>query len=133
VLLALPLAGEALVRLLPLPVPGSVGGLLLLLGWLSTRRTVPGGLAAASEFLTKRLALFLVPPAVGIVQHLRLLTHEWLPVAATMVVGTLTAVVLSATALALLLHGSAARTPAPAPEILSDAGNGPELLEGEVP
>ncbi len=68
-------AGEAAVRLLHLPLPGPVLGLLLLmlaLGW--ERLRAPAGQAA--DALLQHLSLLFVPVGVGVITHLdRLAAH----------------------------------------------------------
>ena len=71
-LLVLQSAGEALARLLKLPFPGPVVGLLLLLvalRWPLVRTPV----AACADFLLAHLSLLFVPVGVGVVANLGLL------------------------------------------------------------
>lgn len=66
--------GEIVSRfLLPL-VPGPVVGLVLLIGWLQIRKTVPPSVEFVASALTQHLGLLFVPAAVGVVMfwpHLR--------------------------------------------------------------
>lgn len=67
-------AGEALARLLHLPLPGPVLGLLLmalLLQWPAVR----GPVEAAATPLLQHLSLLFVPVGVGVVAHLGLITQ----------------------------------------------------------
>ncbi len=67
-------AGEALARLLGLPLPGPVLGLLLmaaLLQWAPVR----GPVEAAATPLLQHLSLLFVPVGVGVVAHLGLITQ----------------------------------------------------------
>ena len=67
-------AGEALARLLHLPLPGPVLGLLLmalLLQWPAVR----GPVEAAAMPLLQHLSLLFVPVGVGVVAHLGLITQ----------------------------------------------------------
>ncbi|GAB2488379.1 MAG: CidA/LrgA family protein [Comamonas sp.] len=71
-LLVLQLAGEALARLLGLPFPGPVVGMLLLalaLHWPLVREPVQ----TAAGFLLSHLSLLFVPVGVGVITHLDLL------------------------------------------------------------
>ena len=68
-------AGEAASRLLHLPLPGPVLGMLLLvvaLRWQSLR--TPVGLAA--DALLGHLSLLFVPVGVGVVTHLALIARD---------------------------------------------------------
>jgi holin-like protein len=67
-------AGEALARLLHLPLPGPVLGLVfmaLLLQWPAVRAPVE----AAATPLLNHLSLLFVPVGVGVVAHLGLITQ----------------------------------------------------------
>lgn len=65
-------AGEALVRLLGLPLPAPVLGAGLMLALLGIER-LRGPVAAASEGLLTHLSLLFVPVGVGVITHLALL------------------------------------------------------------
>jgi len=63
------LAGETVHRLAAVPLPGSVIGMLLLIGWLAL---VPKGrpaLEAVSAWLTAHLPIMFVPAAVGLIEQ----------------------------------------------------------------
>jgi holin-like protein len=83
--------GDALVAFLDWPLPGSLLGLLLLLGLLALRGGVPRGLDEVSAPLLRHLMLFLIPSvaAVGLYSHL-LVEHAALFVLAATLVTALT-------------------------------------------
>lgn len=64
--------GDALVAFLGWPLPGSLLGLLMLLGLLALRGGVPRSLDEVTAPLLRHLMLFLIPPvaAVGLYGHL---------------------------------------------------------------
>lgn len=77
-LLCFLLAGETLVHLLALPVPGPVLGMALLLAWLLWRGgETPANIRQASLGLLQYLSLLFVPVGAGIVLHIDRLTREW--------------------------------------------------------
>ncbi len=79
--------GEAAARLLHLPLPGPVLGLLLLmalLGWQRLR--TPAGLAA--DALLQHLSLLFVPVGVGVMTHLALISQHGLRMAAALLLST---------------------------------------------
>ena len=88
-LLACQLAGETLQRLLDLPLPGPVIGLVLLLGLLAIRREVWPALATTARGLLQHLTLLYVPAGVGLMVHLERLSADWLPLLAALVGSTL--------------------------------------------
>jgi len=88
-LLACQLAGETLQRLLALPLPGPVIGLVLLLALLAIRREVWPALATTAKGLLQHLTLLYVPAGVGLMVHLERLSADWLPLLAALVGSTL--------------------------------------------
>ncbi len=86
-LLVLQSAGEAMARLLSLPFPGPVVGMVLLLvalRWPLVRDSV----AAVAEFLLAHLSLLFVPVGVGVMTHLGLLGQYGLRMAVVIVLST---------------------------------------------
>ena len=86
-LLVLQSAGEALARLLTLPFPGPVVGMVLLLAalrWPLVRDSV----AAVAEFLLTHLSLLFVPVGVGVMTHLGLLSQYGLRMGVVIVLST---------------------------------------------
>ena len=55
------LAGEALVKISALPVPGPVVGMVLLAGLLAARAPLPSGLTGTAQALLGNLSLLFVP------------------------------------------------------------------------
>ena len=80
-------AGELLVRVLALPFPGPVVGLVLLLAGLRAR-TLREPVQAAAELLLAHLSLLFVPVGVGVVTHLELVTRHGAQLAAVVVLST---------------------------------------------
>nr|WP_257571316.1 CidA/LrgA family protein [Tetragenococcus halophilus] len=71
------LAGEALSLLIPIAIPGSVIGMVLLFfslhfGWLEMEKVADVG-----NFLTNNMAIFFVPAGVGLMSHLDILASIW--------------------------------------------------------
>jgi holin-like protein len=94
-LLACQLAGELLVAATHLPVPGPVCGMALLFVGLLIFG-LPDDLAKLGEALLSNLSLLFVPAGVGIMLHAQLMSREWLPIAASIIVSTLATVVVTA-------------------------------------
>lgn len=82
------LAGELVVRLLGLPVPGPVLGMAILLAGL-VAGGVPEGVRRVATGLLTYLPLFFVPAGVGLVTHGPRLRADWWPLAAGIVASTL--------------------------------------------
>ena len=89
-------AGEALVQLAGLPVPGPVVGMALLFVALLVRRDAPPAVTVAADGLAKHLSLLFVPAGVGVLLHVARVAAEWLPIAAALVVSTVLAIAVTA-------------------------------------
>ena len=79
-ILAFCLAGEALPHVLPLPVPASIYGLLLLFLALETGLLKPERVKAASTFLIAVFPVMFVPGTVGVLELWEVLAGLWLPI-----------------------------------------------------
>ncbi len=93
-------AGEIIVRLLGLPLPGPVLGMLLLLVSLMLYGRAPETLEAPAHALLKHLSLLFVPAGVGVLVHLNLLAAHWLP----LLVATIASVIITLIATALTMN-----------------------------
>lgn len=103
-LLGFQLLGEVLSRVLRVPVPGPVVGMVLLFLVLRLRGTTPRALGEVCRTLLSCLSLLFVPAGVGIITHLGLVTREWLPIAVTLVASTAATMVVTAFALRWLMR-----------------------------
>ena len=81
IILGFTLTGEALQRLLPLPIPASVWGLALLFTALCLGLVKLEQVKAVGGFLTSILPILFVAPAVGIVEYWDLLSSRLLGLA----------------------------------------------------
>ena len=102
-LLALQSAGEALSRLLHLPFPGPVVGLMLMLlalRWPLVRASVQG----AAELLLAHLSLLFVPVGVGVMTHLDLLGQYGVRLLLVIVLSTWVALAVTALSLRALMR-----------------------------
>ena len=109
-LLACQLVGELLVRLLDVPVPGPVAGMVVLLVALQLKE--PGKDAAvvrASEALLHHLQLLFVPAGVGVVQYLSVIGASAVPLVVGLAVSWFAALATTAGVAAALLAVSSRR------------------------
>lgn len=91
IIMGFTLTGEALQRIIPLPIPASVYGLVLLFAALSCKLVKLEQVKETGTFLTSILPILFVSPAVGIVEDWGLIREDlWaillLLVASTMLV-----------------------------------------------
>ena len=87
--------GEILHEVLPLPVPASIYGLILLLAALKTGIVRLEQVKEVGNFLTGIFPLLFVPAAVGLVEQLGLISANWLAIGAALVVSTLLTLVVT--------------------------------------
>ena len=92
-LVAFYLAGEGLVRLLGVPFPGSLAGMLLMLGWLCLRGRAETPVDAVADAVLRRIGLVFVPSAVGVSLHLEALARQGVLTLAVVVLGGAVALV----------------------------------------
>ena len=81
--------GDGVSFALSLPVPGNVIGMMLLTfslcrGWVDVKSVKPAA----------DMAFFFVPPGVGLLLYLDLLSREWVPIVVAYVVSTLAVLVV---------------------------------------
>jgi putative effector of murein hydrolase LrgA (UPF0299 family) len=95
-LLACQLAGELIVGLLGLPLPGPICGMALLFGGLLIRGSVPPPVAAVADGLMANLSLLFVPAGVGVMLHAALIGRDWLPISLALVVSTALSIAVTA-------------------------------------
>lgn len=104
IILALQLAGEVIVRLTGLPIPGPVLGMLALFVALLYRGQAPESLERLASALLSHLGLLFVPAGVGVIGYLALIAERWLPLILTLIGSTLIAILVTAFTLRVLLR-----------------------------
>ena len=87
-ILAFTLAGELLQRLVPLPIPASVYGLVLLFGALNTGLVELEQVKDAGGFLISILPILFVSPAVGILDNWEAIRGALIPILALTLLST---------------------------------------------
>ena len=102
VILACQLAGELIVKAAGLPVPGPVGGMVILFCGLLIRRGIPDGLQKVGDALLANLSLLFVPAGVGVMLHARLIGKDWLPISVALIVSTALTIAVTALLMAWL-------------------------------
>jgi putative effector of murein hydrolase LrgA (UPF0299 family) len=107
-LLVYQLVGEAIARLLYLPVPGPVVGMALLFATLLFRGGVPQPLAETTQGMLEHLSLLFVPAGVGVMLHVHLVASEWKPIAAALIGSTLLTIAVTALVMRALSGPAAA-------------------------
>lgn len=106
IIMGFTLLGEALQRLIPLPIPASAYGLLLLFAALCLKLVKLEQVKETAGFLTSILPILFVSPAVGIVEDWALIREDLLAILILLVASTvLTFGIAGRTAQAFLKKG----------------------------
>jgi holin-like protein len=121
ILLTCQLAGELLVFLAGLPVPGPVLGFLLLFLLCLGLGRVPAGLETTAPVLLSHLSLLFVPAGVGVMLHLARIAEEWPAILAALLLSTWLTIALTG-----LLFARLAGATGPAPRSVDPARAGDE-------
>lgn len=93
------LTGEAVVRMLGVPMPGGIVGLALLLLLLATRRLSAASMRRGADWLLADMLLFFVPAVLAVLDHREFLGIVGLKI--LFVISVSTAVVMLVTAFAV--------------------------------
>lgn len=94
--------GEVLSSGLGLPFPGSVVGMLLLLGALLTGILRIEWVEEEAEFLVRNMSVMFIPPGVGIVTYLGLMRSQSVPIFVALTLSFLITLVVTAKTVELL-------------------------------
>ena len=89
-ILAFTLVGELLQRIIPLPIPASVYGLVLLFAALCTGIVKLEQVKEVGGFLTSILPILFVSPAVGILENWGMIKDAVIPMLLLALVSTIT-------------------------------------------
>ena len=89
IIMGFTLLGEALQRLIPLPIPASVYGLALLFLALCLKLVKVEQVKETGAFLTSILPILFVSPAVGIVEDWGLVSDRLVPIVLLLVGSTI--------------------------------------------
>ena len=88
IILGFTFAGEALQRIIPLPIPATVYGLLLLFAALCLGLVKLEQVKETGHFLASILPVLFVAPTVGIVEYWGLIADKLLPIALILIGST---------------------------------------------
>lgn len=86
-------AGRLLCWSLGLPVPGTVIGILILLGALVALHRVPEPLGRVADFLLAHLNFFYIPAGVGVMVYAALLAEDLWPIVVALFASTFFAMI----------------------------------------
>lgn len=105
IILGFTFLGEALQRLIPLPIPASIYGLSLLFLALCLKIVKLEQVAEVGAFLRSLLPMLFVAPAVSIVENWGLIKNQILPIALLVIGTTISTFGIAGTVTKLLMKG----------------------------
>ena len=95
IILAIAVAGEALSALIPLPVPASIYGILILLLLLMTGLLKVSHIKEVSSFLVEIMSIMFIPATVGLMQSYHLIMPNLVAYAVIIFSSTVAVMVVS--------------------------------------
>lgn len=104
IILAITFLSEGLKALLPLPIPASIYGLLLMFFALKAGIVPLNAVQRAGDWLVEIMPLLFVPAAVGLLEVLAELRQFWLPFLVITLLSTLIVLAVSGKTAELLLN-----------------------------
>ena len=87
--------GELLHFFIPLPIPASIYGIVLLFLALELKVVKVSDIEQTSSFLIAIMPLMFLPPAVGVIESWDLIQGAWLPYVVVTVVSTVVVMAVS--------------------------------------
>lgn len=95
IILAISLAGEVLSTVLPLPIPASIYGILILFGLLVSRVLRVDDIRETSSFLIAFMSMLFIPAGVGLMTSFPLLAENLLAYVVITAVSTVVVMVVT--------------------------------------
>lgn len=95
IILIISFAGEILNYLIPLPVPASIYGLVIMLICLMTGLVPLDAVKDTGKFLIEIMPLMFIPAAVGLLESWGVLKPVWIPVIAITVISTIAVIAVT--------------------------------------
>jgi len=95
IILFITFCGELLRFLIPLPIPASIYGLLLMLLALSTGTVKLDSVKGAGNFLIEVMPVMFIPAAAGLLESWGVLSPIWFPIIIITVVSTVLVMAVS--------------------------------------
>ncbi len=86
--------GESISSILHIPVPGNVIGMILITLSLKFNIVKLEDVKEPANFLVKNMALFFVPPGVGIILYTDMIKNDWIAVLASLFIGTFSVLIV---------------------------------------
>lgn len=89
IILAVTFIGEVLKYLIPLPIPASIYGLVIMLGLLLTKSIQLSAVKEASSFLIEIMSIMFIPAGVGLMVSWNAIKDIWVQLVVIIIVTTI--------------------------------------------
>ncbi|MEI3183276.1 MAG: CidA/LrgA family protein [Lachnospiraceae bacterium] len=109
VIFGITMIGEFLNYALPLPIPGGVYGLFLMLIALCTGVIKLSDVEETANFLLDTMSIMFVPATVGLIEHVDLLKAVIIPFSIIVVISTVIVMAVTGKVTQLLIHKTGKR------------------------
>lgn len=98
--------GELLNRILGIPLPGNIIGMIILLIALLTGAIKVEAIEDVAEFMLKNLAFFFVPAGIGVISSLDIIKANLFPMLVIILLSTIVVLVVTGVTVQLLQRGN---------------------------
>ncbi len=106
IILTISFAGETLYHLIPLPIPASIYGILILFTLLETKILPLSAVKETGKFLIEIMPVMFIPAAVGLLESWEILSGSWVSYAVITVCTTFLVMIVSGhVTQAIMRHG----------------------------
>ena len=106
VIMAVSFVGEILHAVLPLPIPASIYGLVLMLALLVTGALKLDTVEDAGKFMIEIMPVMFIPAGVGLLNAWGVLKPVWIPISVITVVTTVLVMAVTAKVTQTVIHNS---------------------------
>lgn len=104
IILAITFIGEILKYLIPLPIPASIYGLVIMLALLMTKRLQVSAVKEASSFLIEIMSLMFIPAGVGLIVSFNAIKDIWLQLVVIIIITTIAVMVVTGRITQRVIH-----------------------------
>lgn len=87
--------GELMVWLLPMPVPSSILGMIMLTASLQLKIIDLRHVEGAADALVRNLGFFFIPAGVGVMKYFNLIAEQWEPIVGASAISTAIVIVVT--------------------------------------
>ncbi|MCR5640645.1 MAG: CidA/LrgA family protein [Lachnospiraceae bacterium] len=95
IIIGISFLGEVIHHFIPLPIPASIYGMLLLFLLLEVRIVKPEHIRETCTFLIQAMPIMFIPPGVGLLEKWGYIDDIWLPLIAALAISTIVVMAIS--------------------------------------